>query len=91
MSWAKCEPKKTFLVRDNYQRTRSTASILSGLWRIFHSRAARSSTLPEFVPALAMIKEAAARANQEIGALSAQKADAIIEASQEIRAGTTLP
>ncbi|GLR91628.1 aspartate ammonia-lyase [Bradyrhizobium iriomotense] len=45
------------------------------------------ATLPEFVPALAMIKEAAARANQEIGALSAQKAEAIIEASQEIRAG----
>ncbi|WP_445220035.1 lyase family protein [Bradyrhizobium sp. Pa8] len=45
------------------------------------------ATLPEFVPALAMIKEAAALANKEIGALSAQKAEAIVEASQEIRTG----
>ncbi|MCP3397050.1 lyase family protein [Bradyrhizobium sp. CCGB20] len=45
------------------------------------------ATLPEFVPALAMIKEAAALANKEIGALSAQKAEALIEAVQEIRVG----
>ncbi|MGV7214882.1 aspartate ammonia-lyase [Bradyrhizobium sp. UFLA05-112] len=45
------------------------------------------ATLPEFVPAMAMIKEAAARANQEIGALSAERAEAIIKACQEILLG----
>lgn len=45
------------------------------------------AALPEFVPALAILKEAAALANLEIGALSAQKAEAIVEACQEIRAG----
>ncbi|WP_439373435.1 aspartate ammonia-lyase [Bradyrhizobium sp. DASA03120] len=45
------------------------------------------AALPEFVPALSMIKEAAALANLEIGALSAQKAEAIVAACQEIRTG----
>ncbi|MGL3104239.1 aspartate ammonia-lyase [Bradyrhizobium sp. BR 1432] len=45
------------------------------------------AALPQFVPALVMIKEAAALANLEIGALSAQKAEAIVEACQEIRTG----
>lgn len=45
------------------------------------------ATVPEFVPAMAMIKEAAARANHEIGALSAEQAEAIIKACQEIRVG----
>jgi aspartate ammonia-lyase len=45
------------------------------------------ATLPEFVAAMAIVKEAAARANREIGALSADRAEAIIKACQEIRAG----
>src|SRR5262249_59201659 len=45
------------------------------------------ATLPEFVPAMAIVKEAAARANCEIGALSADRAEAIIKACEEIRAG----
>jgi aspartate ammonia-lyase len=45
------------------------------------------ATLPEFVAAMAIVKEAAARANREIGTLSADRAEAIIKACQEIRAG----
>lgn len=45
------------------------------------------ATLPEFVATMAMVKEAAARANQEIGALSTDQAKAIIQACQELRAG----
>ncbi|MFB9264007.1 aspartate ammonia-lyase [Bradyrhizobium erythrophlei] len=45
------------------------------------------ATLPEFVAAMAIVKEAAARANRDIGALSADRAEAIIKACQEIRAG----
>ncbi len=45
------------------------------------------ATLPGFAAAMAMVKEAAARANREIGALSADRAEAIIKACQEILAG----
>lgn len=43
--------------------------------------------LPGFIAAMAIVKEAAARANREIGALTADRAEAIIKACQEIRAG----
>ena len=42
---------------------------------------------PAFIAALAAVKQAAATANRDIGALDATKADAIIAAAQEIRAG----
>jgi aspartate ammonia-lyase len=45
------------------------------------------ATLPEFVAAMAIVKEAAAQANRDIGALSSDRADAIIAACEEIRAG----
>ncbi|OAF19691.1 aspartate ammonia-lyase [Bradyrhizobium neotropicale] len=45
------------------------------------------ATLPGFVAAMAMVKEAAARANREIGALSTDRAEAIIKACREIHAG----
>jgi aspartate ammonia-lyase len=45
------------------------------------------ATLPEFVAAMAIVKEAAARANCEIGALSTDRAEAIIKACEEIRGG----
>src|SRR6186997_1566598 len=42
---------------------------------------------PELIRALAQIKMAAARANQELGLLSGTRADAIVEACREIEAG----
>ena len=42
---------------------------------------------PAFIAALAAVKQAAATANRDIGALEAGKADAIIAAAQEIRSG----
>ncbi len=45
------------------------------------------SHYPDLVQALADIKMAAARVNQELGLLSADRADAIVAACREIRAG----
>lgn len=45
------------------------------------------SFFPELIQALSMVKEAAARANAELGELSKEKANAIIEACKEVRAG----
>ncbi|MFG2334184.1 aspartate ammonia-lyase [Streptomyces sp. NPDC048604] len=45
------------------------------------------SVYPRLIDALASVKEAAARANQELGLLSAAKADAIAAACREIRSG----
>ncbi|MCW4352144.1 aspartate ammonia-lyase [Hoyosella sp. YIM 151337] len=42
---------------------------------------------PELIKALACVKEAAALANQELGLLSRERADAIVRACQEIAAG----
>ena len=42
---------------------------------------------PIFITALADVKQAAAQANRDIGALEPAKADAIIAATQDIRAG----
>ncbi|MET9436502.1 aspartate ammonia-lyase [Streptomyces sp. NPDC006551] len=47
----------------------------------------RISAHPELIGALAAVKEAAALANQELGLLPAVKADAIVAACREIRAG----
>ena len=45
------------------------------------------SIYPDLVRALACIKEAAARANHALGLLDKERADAIVKACQEIRAG----
>ncbi|WP_030901866.1 lyase family protein, partial [Streptomyces sp. NRRL S-474] len=45
------------------------------------------SAYPHLVDALAAVKEAAARANEALGLLAAEKAAAIIEACREIRGG----
>jgi aspartate ammonia-lyase len=45
------------------------------------------SIYPDLVAALACIKLAAARSNQELGLLDATRADAIVAAAEEIRAG----
>src|SRR5689334_2297987 len=45
------------------------------------------SIYPDLVRALACIKEAAARANQELGLLDKERTDAIVKASEEIRNG----
>ncbi|MGW7006906.1 aspartate ammonia-lyase [Streptomyces sp. NPDC054933] len=45
------------------------------------------SAYPHLINALAAVKEAAARANEKLGLLSARKADAIVAACQEIRDG----
>ncbi|MDI2125010.1 aspartate ammonia-lyase [Yinghuangia seranimata] len=45
------------------------------------------STHTELVVALACVKQAAAQANQELGLLDRRRADAIVRACQEIRAG----
>jgi aspartate ammonia-lyase len=45
------------------------------------------SVYPDLLKALACIKQAAARANHELGLLSREKKDAIIEACEEIRSG----
>jgi aspartate ammonia-lyase len=45
------------------------------------------SAYPHLINALAAVKEAAARANEDLGLLTPQKADAIAAACQEIRSG----
>lgn len=45
------------------------------------------SHFPELVNALAMVKQAAASANRDLGVLPASKAEAIVAACQEIQAG----
>jgi aspartate ammonia-lyase len=45
------------------------------------------ATWPEFIQAFATIKEASARANEETGGLTAEQADAISVACDELRAG----
>src|SRR5262245_29489970 len=45
------------------------------------------STYPEFVNALAVVKQAAAAANRELGLLDGERADAITTACAEIRSG----
>ncbi|MFI2618544.1 aspartate ammonia-lyase [Streptomyces sp. NPDC018584] len=45
------------------------------------------SVYPQLIDALAAVKEAAARANEELGLLAKAKADAIAAACREIRAG----
>lgn len=45
------------------------------------------ATWPAFTRALATIKQAAALANREIGSLAPEKADAIIAACEEVKAG----
>ncbi|MBO1337989.1 aspartate ammonia-lyase [Streptomyces sp. VRA16 Mangrove soil] len=45
------------------------------------------SVYPRLIEALAAVKEAAARANQDLGLLPSHKADAIVEACREIRGG----
>jgi aspartate ammonia-lyase len=42
---------------------------------------------PDLIDALAVVKEAAAMANTELGLLSADVSDAIVRATREIRAG----
>ena len=48
------------------------------------------SVYPELIQALASVKEAAALANRDLGLLDPAKADAIIRACEEIRAGALL-
>jgi aspartate ammonia-lyase len=45
------------------------------------------SHYPEFIEALAIVKEAAAQANHDVGALPADKLDAIVKACEAVRAG----
>jgi aspartate ammonia-lyase len=45
------------------------------------------STYPDFINALAAVKQAAALSNRELGLLDAARADAIVTACSEIRAG----
>ncbi|WP_432510951.1 aspartate ammonia-lyase [Kineococcus sp. SYSU DK001] len=45
------------------------------------------SAHPEFVGALAAVKQAAATANRALGVLDEERADAIVEASRRVRAG----
>jgi aspartate ammonia-lyase len=45
------------------------------------------SMYPEFVKALAAVKEAAAEANRDLGLLDGERADAIVTACRDIRAG----
>ncbi|MFU0242733.1 lyase family protein, partial [Streptomyces scabiei] len=45
------------------------------------------SAYPHLIDALAAVKEAAARANEELGLLAPEKAAAIVEACREIRDG----
>jgi aspartate ammonia-lyase len=44
------------------------------------------STYPEFVDALVTVKQAAALTNQDLGLLDQRRADAIVQACEEIRA-----
>lgn len=48
------------------------------------------STYPNFVKALACVKQACALANHELGLLEDKKSDAIVKACQEVRAGSLL-
>ena len=52
--------------------------------RIFPSPAFPSGIFPDFVRALALVKQAAARANRRLGHLPAEKADAIDRACDRI-------
>ncbi len=45
-------------------------------------------TAPDLVIALAAIKQSAALANKELGLLAKERADAIVDACREIRAGS---
>lgn len=45
------------------------------------------ATQPDFIHALATVKQAAARANEEIGSLTGEQAAAIVAACEEIQAG----
>src|ERR1700738_1194554 len=45
------------------------------------------SIYPDLIVALASIKLAAARSNRDLGLLDATKADAIVAAAEEVRAG----
>lgn len=53
----------------------------------FQLSSTRLDQFPELIAALAIIKQAAAAANRDVGALDATVADAIIAASQEIASG----
>ncbi len=53
----------------------------------FHISRVRLSFFPEFIKALAMVKEAAACANRDLGLLDAKVADAIVMACREVRDG----
>src|SRR5699024_8751045 len=53
----------------------------------FQLSSTRLEQFPELISALAIIKQAAAAANRDVGGLETTIADAIIAASQEIAAG----
>src|SRR5699024_2495805 len=53
----------------------------------FQLSSTRLNQFPELIAALAIIKQAAAAANRDVGALDASIADAIIAAAQEITSG----
>ena len=53
----------------------------------FHISRVRLNFFPELIRALAEVKEAAARANRELGLLDPQIADAIVRACEELREG----
>ena len=64
-----------------------TASTPCARWRTSRSRGTPISIYPDLIAALASIKQAAARTNRELGLLDATRADAIVAAAEEIRAG----
>ena len=68
-------------------RRPTTGCTPSGRPRTSRSPASPSQMYPIFIGALAAVKQAAAQANRDIGALEPAKADAIIAATQDIRAG----
>ncbi len=53
----------------------------------FHISRVRLYFFPELIKALAMVKEAAACANRDLGQIDGQVAQAVIEACQEVRQG----
>lgn len=53
----------------------------------FHISRVRLCMFPYFIKGLAIVKEAAAKANRDLGLLSTEKADAIIRACHEIEQG----
>ncbi len=53
----------------------------------FHISRVRLNFFPEFIRALADVKQAAAEANRELGLLEAETADAIVAACKEVREG----